>query len=99
MGSFVYFAKKFVIISVIQVRTVIFFPTNFVKHYQASKAPSSCFGPGQIFVRYENRTDFTICTAEEKVLSAPTITELKIWRGQILLRYLAEPNKFCQPSA
>ena len=61
--SFVYFAKKFVIISVIQVHTVIFFLPNFVEHYQTSKAPSSCFGAGQIFVRCENRTDFTICTA------------------------------------
>ena len=47
---FVYFAKKIVIISVIQVRPVIFFfPPNFVKHYQTSQAPSSCFGAGQIF--------------------------------------------------
>mgnify|MGYP007058644075 CR=1 FL=1 len=44
----------------------IFFPPNFVKHYQTSQAPSSCFGAGQIFVRCENRTDFTICTAWSK---------------------------------
>ena len=44
----------------------IFFPPNFVKHYQTSQAPLSCFGAGQIFVRCENRTDFTICTAWSK---------------------------------
>jgi len=44
----------------------IFFPPNFVKHYQTSQATSSCFGAGQIFVRCENRTDFTICTAWSK---------------------------------
>ena len=43
-----------------------FFPPNFVKHYQTSQAPLSCFGAGQIFVRCENRTDFTICTAWSK---------------------------------
>ena len=44
----------------------IFFPPNFVKHYQTSQAPSSCFGAGQIFIRCENRKDFTICTAWSK---------------------------------
>ena len=63
LGNFCYFAKKFVIISVIQVRPVNFFPPNFVKHYQTSHAPLSCFGAGQIFVRCGNRTDLTICTA------------------------------------
>ena len=47
---FVYFAKKIVIISVIQVRTVIFFPPNFVKHYQTSEAPSFCFGGRQFLL-------------------------------------------------
>ena len=49
----------------------IFFPPNFVKHYQTSQAPLSCFGAGQIFVRCENRTDFAICTAwpKEKVFN------------------------------
>ena len=61
-----YFAKKIVIISVIQVRTVIFFPPNFVKHYQTSEAPSSCFGARQIFVRCQNRIDFAIYTAWSK---------------------------------
>ena len=63
----VYFAKKFVIISVIlSAHGDFFFPPNFVKHYQTSEAPSSCFGAGQIFVRCENRTDFTIYTAWSK---------------------------------
>ena len=57
-----YFAKQFVIISVIRVRPVISFPTK----YQTSEAPSSCFGAGKIFVRCENRTDFTIRTARSK---------------------------------
>ena len=35
---------------------------------------------------------------KKKFLSAPTITKLKICRRQFLLRYLVEPNKFCQPS-
>ena len=50
----------------IQVRPVNFCPPNFVKHFQTSQAPSSCFGVGQIFVSFENRTDFTICTAWSK---------------------------------
>ena len=41
----------------------IFFALNFVKRYQTSQAPLSCFGAGQNFVRCEHRTDFTICTA------------------------------------
>ena len=60
---FVYFAKTLVIISVIQVRPMIFFPPNFVRHYQPSKALSSCFGAVQIFFRCENCADFTICSA------------------------------------
>ena len=46
-----------------------FSPPNFVKHYQTSEALSSCFGAAQIFVRCENRTDFTIYTGwcKEKV--------------------------------
>lgn len=39
-----------------------FFPPNFVKPYQTSKAPSSCIGAGQIFIKCENRTDFAIYT-------------------------------------
>ena len=31
--------------------------------------------------------------------SAPNIDKLKIWRRQILSRFLVEPNKFCQSSA
>ena len=31
--------------------------------------------------------------------SAPKIDKLKIWRRQILSRFLVEPNKFCQSSA
>ena len=31
--------------------------------------------------------------------SAPKIDKLKIWRIQILSRFLVEPNKFCQSSA
>ena len=42
---------------------------NFVKAYQISETPSSYLRAGQIFVRCENRTDFTICTtwSKEKV--------------------------------
>ena len=40
---FVYFAKKSVMISVVQVRMEMFSPPNFVKPYQTSKALSSCF--------------------------------------------------------
>jgi len=32
-------------------------------------------------------------------LSASTITKSKIWRRQLLSRFLAKPNKFCQHSA
>ena len=42
---------------------------------------------------------FTRHDLNKKLLSAPTITKLKIWRRQFLLRYFVEPNKFCQPSA
>ena len=41
---------------------------------------------------------FTGDDQKENFLSAPMITTLKIWRRQFLLRYLVEPNKFCQPS-
>lgn len=36
---------------------------------------------------------------KKKILSAPTITKLKIWQRQILSRFLDGPNKFCQSSA
>ena len=36
---------------------------------------------------------------KKKFLSAPTITKLKIWQREILLRFLDEPNKFCHSSA
>ena len=42
---------------------------------------------------------FTRHDLKKKFLSAATITKLEIWWGQFLLRYLVEPNKFCQPSA
>ena len=38
---------------------------------------------------------FTRHDLKKKLISAPTITKLKIWRRQFLLRYLVEPNKFC----
>ena len=41
-----------------------FFPHKTLsKHCQTSEAPSSCFGGVQIFVRCENRSDFTIYSA------------------------------------
>ena len=57
----------------------IFFPPNFVKHYQTSQAPSSCFGAGQIFVKCENRIDFTICMAcsKEKVFKCAHDYQIK----------------------
>lgn len=36
---------------------------------------------------------------KKKILSAPTITKLKIWQRQILSRFLDGPNKFCLSSA
>ena len=98
-----YFAKKFVIIAVIQVHPVIFFAPNFVKHYQTSKAPSSCFGAEQILFLSGAKTiqilQFARHDLKKKFLSAPTITKLKIWQRQILSRFLDGPNKFCQSSA
>ena len=38
---------------------------------------------------------FTRHDLKKKLISAPTITKLKIWRRQFSLRYLVEPNKFC----
>ena len=32
-------------------------------------------------------------------VSAPTLDKLKIWRRQILTRFLVKPNKFCQSNA
>ena len=79
-----YFAKKFVIISVIQVRPVIFFPPNFVKHYQTSKAPSSCFALEQdkflSVVKTVQILPFARHDLKKKFLSAPTITKLNIWQ-------------------
>ena len=88
LGNFCVFCEKFVIISVIQVRPVNFFPPNFVKHYQTPQAPSSCFGAGQIFLRCENRTEFARHDLRKNFLSAPTITKLKMWQRQILSRFL-----------
>ena len=36
---------------------------------------------------------------KKKFLSAPTVTKLKIWKREILSRFLDGPNKFCQSSA
>ena len=96
-----YFAKKFVIISVIQVRPVNFFPTkfcqalpNFTGRRPALEQDKFLSGLKTVQILQFARHDLN-----KKFLSAPTITKLKIWQRQILSRFLDGPNKFCQPSA
>ena len=50
-------------------------------------------------VKTEQILQFARHDLKEKFSSAPTITKLKIWQRQILSRFLAWPNKFCQSSA
>ena len=77
-----------------------FSPPNFVKHYQTSKAPLSCFWAGQIFVRCENCTDFTICTAWSKEKVSKCTYDYQIENlAETNCRDFDGPNKFCQSSA
>ena len=85
----------------IQVQTLIFSHqilsslTKLQRHRRPASEQDrflSSVKTGQIlqFTRYDLKKTF---------LSAPTITKLKIWRSQFLLRYLVESNKCCQLSA
>ena len=81
----------------------IFFPPNFVKflppNFHRCRRPAlerDKFLPG---VKTVQILQFARHDLKKKFLSAPTITKLKIWKRQILSRFLDGPNKFCQSSA
>ena len=97
-----YFPKTSVIVSVIQVRMVIFFTHQVLSDLtklQGRRRPASGQDKFLSSVKTVQILQFTRHDLKKKFLSAPTITKLKIWRRQFLLRYLVKPNKFCQPSA
>ena len=97
-----YFAKKFVNISVIQVRPVNFFSHQILssitklhrRHCPALEQEKFLSG-----VKTVQILQFALHDLKKKFLSAPTITKLKIWLRQILSRFLDGPNIFCQSSA
>ena len=92
-----YFAKKFVIISVIQ-----FFShqvLSSITKLQRRRRPAleqDKFLPG---VKTVQILQFAQRDLKRKFLSAPTITKLKIWQRLILSTFLDRPNKFCQSIA
>ena len=96
-----YFAKKFVIISVIQVRPVIFFPTKFCQALPTFKSRLPALEKDKVLsgVKTVQILQFARHDLKKKFLSAPTITKLKVWQRQILSRFLDVPNTFCQSSA
>ena len=97
-----YFAKKIVIISVIQVRLVNFFPTKFwssITKVHRRRRPALEQDKFLSGVKTVQILQFAWHDLKKKSLSAPTITKLKIWQRQILSRFLDGPNKFCQSSA
>ena len=83
--------------SAIQERTVIFFWPNFVKPHRTSKAPRPALEQDKFLsgVKYVHILQFTRHNLKKTFLSAATITKLKIWQRQFLLRFWVEPNKFC----
>ena len=99
---FVYFAKKFVIISVIQVRPVFFFSHQIlssITKLQRRRRPALEQDKFLSGVKTVQILQFAMHDLKRKFLSASTITKLKIWQRQILSRFLDGPNKFCQSSA
>ena len=97
-----YFAKKFVIISVIQVRPVIFVSHEIlssITKLQRRRRPALEQDKFLSGVETVQILQFARHDLKKKFLSAPTISKLKIWQRQILSRFLDGPNKFCQSSA
>ena len=98
---FVYFAKKFVITSVIQVRPVIFSHQILSSITKLQRHRRSAWEQDKFLsgVKTVQILQFARHDLKKKFLSAPTIPKLKIWQSQILSRFLDGPNKFCQSSA
>ena len=102
LGNFCYFAKRFVIISVIQVRPVNFFPNQIlssITKLHTRRCPALEQDKFLSGVKTVQILQFARHDLKKKPSSAPTITKLKLWQRQILSTFLEGPNKFCQSSA